>query len=238
MSERGARRFWSDVSVERLPEGFAVRLDSRPLRTPARRELILPTGSLAEAVAEEWDAQKDKVDPASMPATRSANAAIDRVAPQREVVADMLTDYAATDLLCYRAATPEPLAARQREHWDPLLAWAEETSGARLVPVAGLMPREQSPEALAALGAQVREMDSFRLTAFHDLVTLSGSLVLALAVIRGRVGGEEAWAISRVDEEWQAEQWGRDPEADAAAAVRRVAFLHAARFYALSAEGR
>jgi chaperone required for assembly of F1-ATPase len=189
---------------------------------------------MAEAVAEEWIAQGDFVDPASMPVTRAANAAIDKVMPQKGGVVAALAAYGETDLLCYRAEGPDTLTMRQSAGWDPLLDWAHEAFGARLIPVVGVMPQPQNPAALARLTSEVARMDAFELTGFHDLVMLSGSLVLALAVSHGRLPVDEAWDLSRIDEEWQADLWGRDEEAEEAAAIRRDAFLAAERFVWLS----
>ena len=231
MSQWVAKRFWSEVTVEPAAQGFAVRLDGRPLRTPAKRNLTVPTEPLALRLAEEWRAQADAIDPSTMPVTRSANAAIDKVAPQHAEVAANLAAYGETDLLCYRAESPDALTWRQAEAWDPLLDWAAEALDARLVPVAGVMPRDQDQAALQRLSERVHAMDHFALTGFHDLVMLSGSLVLAFAVTERRLSGEAAWELSRLDESWQVEQWGRDAEAEASARIKRAAFLHAERFH-------
>lgn len=193
----------------------------------------MPTRALAEAIAAEWDAQQGAVRPETMPFTRSANSALDKVAVQFDEVVDMLAAYGATDLLCYRATGPEALVARQAAAWDPLLEWSAMVLSAPLVATAGVMHIAQSPAALAALRAPVAAMTPCELAAFHDLVAISGSLVLALAVTRGRLGAEEAWSLSRLDETWQTEQWGEDEEAAAAEAVRHADFLQAGRFYAL-----
>lgn len=231
MSDWTARRFWTDVTVEPSDEGWRVRLDNRPVKTPAKALLALPTERLAEAVAEEWRAQGEAVDPATMPFTRSANAAIDKVAPQRSEVAAMLAGYGETDLLCYRAEGPAGLRARQDAAWDPLLDWASDTFGARLVPTSGVMPIEQDRDALRRLARATHALDPWTLTAFHDLVTLSGSLVIGLAAIAGVRPAEDLWQVSRVDERWQAEQWGEDEEAAEQAELKKQAFLHADRFY-------
>ena len=233
MSEWKAKRFWKQASATQADGGWQVLLDGRPVRTPAKAALLLPSQALAEAVAAEWDAQEERIDPRAMPATRTANSAIDKLALQREEVAEMLASYGGSDMLCYRAETPAELATRQAAEWDPLLDWAETAHGARLRPTAGIMPVTQDAAALERLAAPVREMEPFALAAFHDLVALSGSLVLALAVIADRLDPEEAWRLSRIDEEWQIEQWGEDEEAEAMAKVKRTAFLDAARFWKL-----
>lgn len=235
MSEWKAKRFWKEAAVVEDEGGYGIRLDGRPVRTPAKAAMIVPTRPLAEAVAAEWDAQEDLIQPGTMPVTRSANAAIDKVRHQYAEVADMLAGYADTDLLCYRADSPDSLVRRQAEAWDPLLDWAEARYGARLVPVAGVMHRPQEAGALAQFSAQVHAMDNFILTAFHDLVGLSGSLVIGLAALEEARPAEDLWELSRLDERWQEDQWGIDEEARAVEAVKRAEFLHAKRFSALSA---
>jgi chaperone required for assembly of F1-ATPase len=233
MSEWKAKRFWKEANVAPAEGGWQVLLDARPVRTPAKVPLILPTQALAEALAAEWQAQEERIDPGSMPLTRTANSALDKVAVQRVEVAQMLAGYGGSDLLCYRAERPAELIARQASEWDPLLAWAEERHGARLVTATGVMPVAQDAAALERLAAPVFAMEPFALAAFHDLVALSGSLVLALAVIEERLEPQEAWRLSRLDEDWQIEQWGDDEEAEAMARVKGAAFLDAARFWAL-----
>lgn len=233
MSVWAARRFWTHATAVPAPGGFTVHLDDRPVRTPLKAPLVLPTLALAEAVAAEWRAQEGKVNPETMPFTRTANSAIDKVAPQFEAVAAMLAEYGGSDLLCYRAEGPEDLVARQAAAWDPILVWALERIGADLVVTTGVIHVAQPPESLIALHRKVGEMTPFQLSAFHDLVALSGSLVLALAVTEGQVTAEEAWALSRTDEDWQISLWGEDEEAAAAAAIKHAAFLQADRFYGL-----
>lgn len=211
-----------------------VLLDGRPVRTPAKAAMDLPTEKMAQAIAKEWAAQTDVIDPLSMPVTRSANSAIDRVAPQKAEVADMLAAYAETDLLCHRADGPDRLRQQQAVEWDPLLDWADVEFGARLYPTYGILPVAQPEQALARLSKTVHAIDSFRLTALHDLVSLSGSLILGLAVARGRLDISEAWRISRIDEAWQIAQWGEDEEAADVAAHKFGEFEHAMRFWALS----
>lgn len=233
MSAWSTRRFWTAASAVPVEGGFAVHLDGRPVRTPLKAPLILPTLGLAQAVAAEWQAQEGTVKPETMPFTRTANSAIDKVAVQQDEVAAMLAAYGGSDLLCYRAEGPPELIARQAAAWDPILDWAAATLDAPLVATYGVMHVEQPVESLAALQTCVSQMTAFQLSAFHDLVAISGSLVLALAVTRGRLGAEEAWTLSRVDEDWQISLWGEDEEAAEIAALKREAFLQADRFYGL-----
>ena len=234
MSEWAKKRFWKTTSITRGEGGFGVELDGRAVKTPAKASLTLPSAGFAEAVRAEWDAIEEKIDPTKMPYTRTANAAIDKVAVQHAEVADMIADYAGTDLLCYRAESPEELRARQDAAWDPLLAWARETYGARLEVTSGVMHLAQSEAALAPLRRRVHEASNFELAALHDLVSLSGSLVIGLAATQQVQPDDALWAVSRIDETWQEEQWGEDEEASAQAEIKRQAFLHAASVWRLS----
>jgi len=234
MSEWKAKRFWKEARVTEAPGGFGVTLDDRPVKTPAKSALVLPTRAMARAVAAEWDAQEDEIRPTTMPVTRAANAAIDKVAHQRVEVAAMLAEYGDSDLLCYRADSPAELARRQGAAWDPLLDWADATFGARLVPVLGVVHAPQDARALRRLAREVHAMDPFRLTAFHDLVGLSGSLVIGLAAVRGARNIGTLWQLSRVDETWQEEHWGIDEEARAQAARKESDFVAAKRFHDLA----
>lgn len=234
MSDWKPKRFWTSSAVVEAKDGYSIELDGRQIKTPAKATLILPTRAMAQAVADEWDAQEKEVDPATMPFTRSANAAIDKVRHQKAEVADMLADYGDTDLLCYRATHPAELQARQAEAWDPALDWAAEALKARLVPVSGVLHQPQSSAALQTLHRKVHALDEFRLAAFHDLVSLTGSLILGFAAAQDWRNPDEIWRISQLDENWQIEQWGEDDEAQQVATRKRAAFLHAKRFYDLS----
>ena len=234
MTEWKARRFWKGSSVKPAEGGFEVSLDDRPLRTPGKLSLLLPTAALAQAVAAEWDAQSDVIDPNTMPLTRAANSAVEKVAPQFADVAGMLAEYGGTDLLSYRADQPAELARRQAEAWDPLIDWAATELRAPLRITHGVIPVEQDSQALSRLRGHLADLDAFGLTALHDLVTLPGSLILGLAVIRGRINAGTAFRLSRIDEDFQAERWGRDDEAQAAAESRRAAMLVAERLWHLS----
>lgn len=231
------RRFWTSAGVAEAPGGFAVTLDGRPLRTPGRAAVVVPGRALAQALAAEWDAQQGTVQPATMPLTRAVNSAIDTVTPRRSEVEAEIARYGETDLLCYRAAAPAGLVALQAAAWDPLLAWAAESFGARLVTVEGVMFAAQPPAALAALHRALERFDAFELTALHELVALSGSLVIGLAAASGREAPEALWDKAHIDEAWQISQWGEDAEAAAAAALRRQGFLQAMRLIALARAG-
>jgi chaperone required for assembly of F1-ATPase len=229
------RRFWKEAEARAVDGGHSIFLDGRPVKTPAKAALIVPTATLAEAVATEWAAQDDKIDPNTMPMTRRANAAIDKVTLQHREVADMLAAYGETDLVSHRADAPEGLVARQAAAWDPALDWLEGRHGVRLAVVAGVIHAGQDAGHLARLQGWVRGLAPFPLTAFHDLVAMSGSLVLAMALVDGWAAPEDVWTLSRIDEDWQAELWGIDEDAARIAAYKRREFLDAARFFALSA---
>jgi chaperone required for assembly of F1-ATPase len=234
MSEWALKRFWQNAEVAEAEGGYTVTLDGRVVKTPAKTHLVVPTEPLAREIAREWAAQQERVDPTAMPFTRMANSALDKVTPQHAEVAEMLAAYGNCDLLCYRASHPEGLVERQRDGWDPLLDWADETFGTRLIPVAGVMHQPQADAALRRLAREVHSQSPFALAAFHDLVSMSGSLVIALAVVRAARSPEQAWQLSRIDETWQEEQWGADEEATEIAQGKRKEFLHAALFHSLA----
>lgn len=227
------RKFWTETSVSEEDGAFTVLLDGRGVKTPAKTPVIVPTHPIAEAIAAEWDAQVEEIDPLTMPVTRWANAALDKVALQHAEVADMLAEYGGTDLLCYRAENPKELAARQAELWDPILDWAAEALEARLVPRQGVMFQSQDSAALERLRLRVHGFSNFELSAFHDLVSLSGSLILGFAAVENLSPIEELWRCSRVDELWQEELWGRDEEAYELAETKKQAFLQAYENYKL-----
>ncbi|SFR59690.1 ATP12 family chaperone protein [Litoreibacter janthinus] len=235
MSEWAAKRFWKETTADEVEGGYAVHLDGRPVRTPLKTPLIVPTLKMAEAMREEWDSQGEKIDPFSMPVTRAANAALDKVAVQHPEVVDMLAAYGDSDLLCYRAESPEELVAKQAEGWDPLVDWSATELGAPLQLRTGIMHLPQDPKTLSTLHGHVSGLDAFRLTAFHDLVAITGSLILALAVTRGRLDSRQAWDLSRIDEEWQIAQWGADDEAEAHAKLKKRDLMRSEAFFLLCA---
>jgi chaperone required for assembly of F1-ATPase len=235
MSAWKPKRFWKAVTIHPHADGFAVHLDARHARTPGKAPLILPSRAMADAVAAEWQAQQGLVKPETMPFTRGANTAIDKVAPQMGVIVADLASYGGTDLLCYRATGPQALVDRQNAGWNPLLDWSAEALNAPLHHVPGVMHIAQPEASLARLHALVAAMQPFQITGFHDLVQLSGSLILALAVTRGRLTPDAAWGLSRIDETWQIEAWGDDEDAAATVEIKRLAFHQAVAFWSLSA---
>lgn len=231
MSDWAPKRFWQNAEVVPEESGFAVHLDGRPVRTPGKHALLAPTVTMAQRVAEEWQAQKDKIDPESMPWTRSANSAIDKISAARTEIEAYLADYAGTDLLCYRAERPEGLIARQTQAWDPIIHWADQHFGARLAVTTGVMPIDQPAQVLQELCRKMSPMSDFELTGFYELVTLSGSYLVGLAAAHKYAPADNLWDITRIDEAWQIEEWGADEEAAKAAEIKKSAFLHATEFY-------
>jgi chaperone required for assembly of F1-ATPase len=221
------KRFYTDVAVAETPEGYAVTLDGRTIKTPAKRLLLMPSRLIAEAVAAEWDAQKDVIDPSSMPLTRLANSVIDGVADRPQDVADDVAKYLGSDALFYRADHPEALTARQAQLWDPVLFWAAETFGAHFILAQGIMPVRQPDEAIAAARA-VMPSDAWRLGALHTVTTLTGSALLALALLNRRLDADAVWSAAHVDEDWNIEQWGPDDDVMSRRAGRLADFNAAA----------
>ena len=210
-----------------------MRLDGKPVRTPAGHPLVVPSRSLADAIAAEWNAQGDSIRPATMPMLQLANTAIDRVLPDSAAVAAELAGYGETDLICHWAPEPAELVARQRRQWQPLLDWAALELDAGLKPVTGVMAQAQPGAALDALRRAVVALDPFRLAALHILTTCTGSLVIGLAVLRGRLEPAAAWEASQLDEAYQVERWGEDREAAARRAGLRADLEAGARLLAL-----
>lgn len=227
------KRFWKDVAVVPEEGGWGVRLNSRPVRTPARAPLVVPTEALAQAIADEWRSVEGEIDPRAMPLTGLANAAIDRVAPEPEAFAAALARYAEADLACYRAEAPRALAKRQAESWDALLAWARRRYDVDFATTCGIVHVEQPSATVERLSHAVASLDPFRLAGLSPLVTIGGSLVAALAVLEKAMTPEAVWDAVSIDERWQLEQWGADAEAEAALKNRRRDFLAAARFLEL-----
>jgi chaperone required for assembly of F1-ATPase len=227
------KRFWKTVSVVEADGGWEIRLDDRPVRTPARVPLTLPTEGLADAVAEEWRTQPEDFDPRAMPLTGLANAAIDRIAPDPVAFANDLALYAESDLACYRAGEPPDLVARQAAAWDALLDWARARYDIHFEVVTGIIHRQQPDATIERLKAAVYSCDAFRLAGFSPLATISGSLVAALAVLVGHLDADRAFDVTHLDELWQAERWGEDALARQMREARRADFRAAARFLSL-----
>ncbi len=224
------KRFWKEVAVVREGEGWGIQLDRRPVKTPARTALLVPSEALGEAIAEEWRRVGEKLDPRAMPLTGLANAAIDRVAPDKTRFAADLARYAEADLACYRAEGPQTLVARQAEAWDALLGWGRRRFDVDFVTTSGLIHVAQPRATVERLSHAIAALDPFRLAALSPLVTIGGSLLAALAVVEKALSPEEAWAAVSIDERWQLEQWGADAEAELALANRQRDFLAPARF--------
>lgn len=206
------KRFYKSVGIAEEGNGFSVRLDNRPVKTPAKKPLMLPNRSLAEAVADEWDEQPEDIDTYKMRLTRLANSAIDRVAEHRDAVVGEVAGFADTDLVCYRAAEPVPLAERQEAGWGPMVSWLADRYGIALNTTTGLLPVAQSADSMKAVVTVVESFDAFSLAGLHLVTSACGSVVLGLAVADGRIDGASAWELSLMDETFQIENWGEDPE--------------------------
>jgi len=227
------RRFWKHAKAVAAGDGWGVELDSKPLRTPGKMPLLVPSEALARAIAVEWDEAAEKVDPRAMPMTGLANAAIERVAPDEAGFSAGLARYGEADLFCYRAEGPPRLAERQAAAWDPLLAWARRQFDVDFAITSGINHVPQPAGTAERLDHAVTAMDAFRLAALSPLVTIGGSLVAALAVAEEAFEAESAWDAVSVDERWQIETWGDDAEAVAMLDGRKRDFLRAARFLKL-----
>lgn len=209
------KRFYTTVTTAPAEDGgYAVQLDGRSVRTPAKLPLTVPTARVADLLAEEWEAQKEEINPATMPITRLANTALDGVAKDIRGVFDDILKFAGTDMLCYRAAEPEGLVARQTERWDPILAWAAEKLGARFILAQGIVHQEQPAAAINAYAGALRAYATpLGLACLHTITSLTGSALLAIAFAEKRITAEEAWELAHLDEDWQIEHWGTDEEA-------------------------
>jgi chaperone required for assembly of F1-ATPase len=224
------KRFYKEVAVrDEAGGGASLLLDGKPVRTPGKASLTLPVRALAEAVAAEWRAQGERIDPSTMPLTRLANSAIDGVAGREKAVIDDIARHAASDLLCYRAEGPKALIEAQEAHWDPVLAFARDELKAPLVLAQGIVHVAQPEASLARIRSAFEGLAPFALAALHVMTTLTGSALLALAVLRGKLTPDEAWAAAHVDEDFQISQWGEDAEAKTWRENRLRDFIAAAR---------
>jgi chaperone required for assembly of F1-ATPase len=227
------KRFWKQANAVERDGDWAVELDCKPLRTPARDPLTVPTKALADAIAAEWNGVEDKIDPGAMPLTGLANAAVDRVAPDKEAFAQGIARYAEADLACYRAEEPTALVERQGEPWDTLLGWGRRRFDVDFRTTTGIVHVDQPAATIDRLSHAVAALDPFRLAGLSPLVTIGGSLLAALGVLEGTFTPAQAWEAVTIDEQWQLEQWGSDAEAEDALESRRRDFMAAARFLEL-----
>jgi chaperone required for assembly of F1-ATPase len=216
------KRFYSHVSVSPVDDGYAIHLDGKPVRTPAKALIVLPSEAAAQLVADEFAAQEEIVNLPAMPVLRLVNTALDGVASEADAVAEDILRFSSSDLLCYRADAPQGLVERQARAWDPVLDWAREALGARFILAEGVMHVEQPREAITAISLHLlRKKEPLRLAALHLMTSLTGSALLALAVEEGALDAEEAWTAAHVDEDWNIAQWGEDAEAAARRAARK-----------------
>jgi chaperone required for assembly of F1-ATPase len=227
------KRFYKEVSVAHGDGGFAVHLDGRAMKTPSHAPLAVPTQALASAIADEWRGQGDEIDTKTMPMTRMTFAAIDTAPKERASMIEQLLGFGRTDLVSYRAEHPEELAARQKMAWDPLLDWLSSTHNARLAVTAGIKAVVQPEPSLVALSGAIAAMNDYQLVALHAATTITGSLTIALALVAGRLTAEQAFDVAHVDEHFQAEKWGRDPEADTRRAGLKAELEAAEKFLSL-----
>jgi chaperone required for assembly of F1-ATPase len=222
------KRVYSKVGIAEAPNGWAITLDDKPIRTPSGRPVIAPTRDIAEAIAAEWEAQKEFIDPLTMPLTRFANSVVEAVVDRVDAVTEDVARYFQSDLLLYRAGHPDALVAREAGHWDPVLFWAADALGAHFILAEGIVHVRQPDSAVAAARAAL-PTDAWSIAALHVITTLTGSALLALALTRGVLDEEQVWAAAHVDEDWNSEQWGVDEEVAARRAARLVDFRAAAR---------
>jgi chaperone required for assembly of F1-ATPase len=215
MTTTRPKRFYATVTIEPRPNGFAILLDNKPIRTPGGNALLLPARNLAEAIAAEWQAQREYIDAQTMPILRLVNTALERIPQTRAGVIAQLLEYGRHDLLCYRAEAPESLVRRQAEQWQPLLDWISATYRITLLSTAGIAAIVQSPESIAALETQLTALDDFALAGVSAATALTGSIVLALALFSGRLEASAAFRLASLEETFQAEHWGVDAEAEA-----------------------
>jgi chaperone required for assembly of F1-ATPase len=227
------KRFWETAEAVAIESGFAIALDGRRVKTPAKTDLVLPTEKLANAVAEEWNSVGETIDPREMPLTGLANAAIDRIAPAKKDFALGIARYGESDLTCYRAEGPDLLVRRQQEAWDALLDWARRRYDMDFATCSGVMHVPQPADTVRKLSHEVAALDAFQLAGLSPLVAIGGSLVAALAVYEEVMPAEAAWEAVSVDNRWQLEQWGDDAEARSVLDAQRRDFLAAARFLEL-----
>ena len=234
MSEWKIKRTWEIVAIQQNEVGFLVTLDDRPIITPAKNTLLLPSSSLANRVANEWKEQNNEIIPAEMPFTRLSNSAIDKVSSQFKEVADILSEFGETDLFYYRASSPAELVEKQKIAWDPFLDWVNTSMNVRINVSSGVMFIDQDDDEMVKLKAPIYNMTPFQLAGFHEIVTISGSLIGAYAFVEKAFTADQVWSASRIDEEWQIEQWGSDEEATATSGKKYHDFKIGCEFFQLS----
>ena len=224
------KRFWKAAEAIHEQDGWAIQLDGKPLKTPMRESLLVPTQALGRGIAEEWNSVEERIDPRTMPLTGLANAAIDRVRPNPAAFAAGLAKYAKADLTCYRAERPKELVERQAQSWDPLLGWARRRFDVDFLTTSGIVHIDQTQATVDRLSHALSILDEFHLAGLSPLVTIGGSLVAALAVLDGELSADDAWDAVAIEDRWQLDQWGADPNAEEHLENRRRDFLAAARF--------
>jgi chaperone required for assembly of F1-ATPase len=222
------KHFYTKAGAVEGKDGFVVTLDDKPVRTPSGRQVVVPVRAIADSIVAEWEAQQEFIDPLTMPMTRFANSVVDAVIDRVEAVTEDMAKYFESDLLFYRAGHPEALVAREAAHWDPLLFWAADTLGAHFILAEGIVHVRQPESAIAAVRAAL-PADPWSIAALHVITTLTGSALLALALLSGVVDPDQAWAAAHVDEDWNIEKWGVDEEVAAKRAARLVDFRAAVR---------
>jgi len=232
------KRFWRSAQVAEQADGFAITLDGKAVRTPGKRNLVVPRRALAEAIASEWNAQGDTVEPSEMPLTRYSNSASDGVILRRAEVIEEITRFGATDLICYRATEPPELVERQLENWQPLADWIADELEIKLEIASGVIPVAQSESTMNGFRAAVSAFDDFPLTGLHGATAACGSLVIGLALARGHLDAEAAWMLSQIDETFQIERWGEDAEATDRRARLRADIEAISRFMVLGGAAR
>jgi chaperone required for assembly of F1-ATPase len=235
MTARHRRRFFRQAALTGTGP-YGIALDGRTLKTPAKRDFVVPILALAEAIAAEWNGQGDWVDPDRMALTKLANTAIDRVWGSEQRIIDDVVAYAGTDLVCYRATEPEGLVQREGKAWDPVIEWAAEFFDAEFQTVEGVIHRMQEGAAMQAVRRYLAGLDAMRLCAIHNLASLTGSALITTALCEGFLEPEDAWRAAHVDEDWQIERWGRDEEAARRRAQNEEEFRQTVRFHNLLGE--
>jgi chaperone required for assembly of F1-ATPase len=225
MKPKLPKRFYKTVEAQKEENGFCVLLDGKPVKTPARKTVLVAKQAAARLLVDEWSTQQEHIDPATMPVTRLVNTAIDGVSVDMQAVKEDIIRFAGSDLLCYRVESPQGLLQQQRIYWDPLIDWAQSALNARFVLTEGIVHVAQSAEAMAAFGTHVGMIDQpDQLASIHSLTSLTGSAIIAMALFKGGADPKDAWSAACVDEDWQLSQWGEDSEALALREARKREF--------------